>query len=625
MDINQSALSRYKSNKSSSSMSKAEAKAIAEALRHKDAAASSLQYQKSPELKDGQIIKGQIVDHRYNEVSIRLEPEQQIIKAKLAGDVPLSIGQEAQFMVNEDGSKQLILKYIPDTSAVPVDATVQKALAASNYPMTECNKAIVTELLNHRLPVDKQTLQQLIKASHMNREASPLTLVLMLKNKLPLTPSNVRQFEAYQKGSNQLISDIRAISNKLSEMIRQAGSDTQAYTESLPREEASIGQSTNMTEALENALSPVATEEDQASGVQVSRPLNSEQPSVIEQSSINEARKDPRLHNINEALRMNHSLLEILLNRDEEAASAGAASAGSPDFIADGTAQGQSSRLPGEDGIPSLSPLSLLLTPKERLALLEEMAAFPDIAAMKNEIEDGSVSIQKLLRYIQDNIQKAGTDGAEKLLQSPIYEGLLEEAFRNKWTLTPEKIAKKKPVAELYRDLQEDMEEISRLMKLSNKGREADELFGPVKNLRENISFMKDLNEAFTYLQLPFQINHRDQHSELYVLSRKRAPEGNKEKLSVLLHLDMPHIGPINIHLQLNNKHIYSKFYLSSEDTAHLIGQHLPQLSTALEQKGYYFHSELEAVYQKPDFISDFIERNASEYEIKNYTFDIRT
>src|SRR5262249_14996718 len=143
-----------------------------------------------PDLKEGQMVSGEIVDRRYNEVSIQLEPGNQTVTARLADDVSLSIGQKAQFLITDNSSGQLTLKYIPTDANSASDVIIQKALTASNLPLTDLNKAIVNELLNHSMSIDKQTLQLMVKLSHVNPGTAPLTLVLMLKNQIPLTQSN---------------------------------------------------------------------------------------------------------------------------------------------------------------------------------------------------------------------------------------------------------------------------------------------------------------------------------------------------------------------------------------------------------------------------------------------------
>ena len=218
MDINQSSLSQYNSNKPDNARSISNQKATSDNNKVKESS-SSPQVGQQQNLKEGQIIKGQIVDHRYNEVRIKLEPGKQIVSAKLSGDIALSINQEAEFQVTENTPNQLTLKYLPPQAGSPTDSTIMKALTASGFGITESNKALVAELLNHRMPVDKLTLQTLMKASFQNREASPLTLVLMLKNNIPLTKENINQFIAHQNGTAKIINDIKNIARNIAEFV----------------------------------------------------------------------------------------------------------------------------------------------------------------------------------------------------------------------------------------------------------------------------------------------------------------------------------------------------------------------------------------------------------------------
>ena len=99
-------------------------------------------------------IKGEIIDLRYQEVTIRLEPSGQIITANVLGDLPLYIGQKAEFLIADDTKGQITLRYIESLST-PMYDIAHKALFASGLAVSERNLAIVKELLNYQVPVDK--------------------------------------------------------------------------------------------------------------------------------------------------------------------------------------------------------------------------------------------------------------------------------------------------------------------------------------------------------------------------------------------------------------------------------------------------------------------------------------
>lgn len=606
MDINQSSLSRYKTDKPGISRSVSDSKAASDSSRVKGSSEQSPLSLQQLNLKEGQLLKGQIIDHRYNEVTIRLEPGNQTITARLSGDISLSIGQQASFLITGSSSDSLVLKYLPGDNSAAADIMIQKALSASGFPMTEKNKAIVSELLSHNMPIDKQTLQTLIKSSYMNREASPLSLVLMYKNNIPMTPENIKQFEAYQNGTNQLLNNIRSISENITKLITQPAGNI-VVSEQL------IADNFQATSAEKQVIANQSAENINLTGAVLPESNPAAHTPIVADNSVpvqNELTNPTLLSNskeemsapLNTMLQLNSKLVEIL-TQDSSAAS--------------------SADQPLSNNNPA--PLSNFLKPQECSALLKVIEEYIDTGDLKKQINDGSAPLQKVLQLIQQNLGRLGEDGAGKLLTSPEYTKLLESAFLQKWTITPEKLAKKTPIADLYQNLQKDMEEISRLVKESLSTTQAEQLEGPVKDTTQNIQFMKDLNEAFTYIQLPVQLKDKQLHSELYVLTRKKALRDKPDSLSVLLHLDMDNLGPLNVNITMNGNTIQARFHMSDAEAEQLVKTNLPLLSDALTKKGYTLHGEVVNDYQKPDFSRDFIEEGIGEGDIRSYTFDIRT
>lgn len=634
MDINQSSLSQSNLTKPGIARSVSENKAIAEAGKAKDVqSTAAVNIKNQPELGDGQIVKGQLLDHRYNEVRIQLEPGKQIISARLSGDVPLAIGQQAQFVVSEGSSDRLVLRYLPESISAS-DATIQKALSASGLPMTDRNKAIVEELLNHTMPVDKQTLQTLIRLSNTNREASPLTLVLMFKNNLPMTSSNIRQFEAYQSGTNQLIEDIQDITKSLTQML---------HSELEPSGEA-MNQNITFQQALKvnQQLLDILFPSEPAFPVartpinQIFQPesLQLLTDTLIQESashlfsgnSDNTGISPILLTQLKEGTLPLEETMKLATRLYSETSSMSLADSGvlSSGVLLPDTPVPDIVRTMAEQYTTASDPsasVSTFLSPQEQSAFAELLRKDASLTYLADQFAAGSVSAKEVLTELQSKLQTMTDTNAVNLLSSPVYQSLMERAFHDKWTITPEKLAKKSNVKELYDHLMQDMDKLTKLSKLSSD----ESRFGePMKNIRENLHFMKDLNEMFTYLQLPVQLQHQDVHSELYVYTKKKALQ-NKENLSVLLHLDMTNLGSMNIHIQMDHNIVRAKFYLENAEARELIAEHLPFLTDALTKKGYHLQSEVSSSYKKPDFSKDFIEDTMSEGDVKRYTFDIRT
>lgn len=669
MDINQSPLSRYKANKTGVTGRVSEAKAMAEAAKSKEASGSNgTSAVKGSEYKEGQLLKGQILDSRYNEVKIQLEPGKQVVTARLSGDVMLSIGQEALFVVTEDNPDQLVLRYLPNESEAPAEAVVLKALSASGLPVTQRNKAIVSELLNQSMPVDKQTLQYMIKMSVTNRGAAPQTLVLMLKNSIPMTTENIRQFESYQNGTHQLLSDIHSIARESAELLRQTATvaDTPVNpTQSEPALRFEVPQETLLTadqpSTQQLATQQTATQQPIISGFDADNRLQTilqihqeltgilldmsgSAPYSSEQIQLLQFLKPGELTHLFQAL-------------EQRFDTASALPAGvTPDFLnqlkngtlslsdtlkllsyfsdtgqpvlprTDPVLTGIISKLFDQDALYSGEHviLSDILSPGDSSSLLSLLSSFPDAETLKEQISQGTASLKETLTFIREYLAQTDQKTAAELLASPQYTKLLEDSLLQKWTISPEKLAKKKPVQDFYRQLNEDIERLNSVLKSDTNTEKMQRLQEPAKNLQENLHFIKDLNNMFTYLQLPVQFRDREVHTDLYVFTRKKALKENGS-LSVLLHLTMEKLGSLNVHIQLKGNELIADFYTENMESGNLIRDNLPLLTKALADKGYTVWAKVKEDYKQPDFSKNFIEQNAADHNVQRFTFDVRT
>lgn len=656
MDINQSPLSRYKGNKSGITGPASEARATAEAARSKEAKGSNATSAvKGQEYREGQLLKGQVLDSRYNEVKLQLEPGKQVVTARLSGDVMLSIGQEARFVVTEDNPDQLILKYLPNETEAPVDGAVLKALSASGLPLTQRNKAIVSELLNQSMPVDKQTLQYLIKMSVTNRGAAPQTLVLMLKNNIPMTTENIRQFEAYQNGTHQLLSDIHKIATETTDLLRQTTTIPDTSLNSA-QPEARLG-SDAVQEILlttDQPTSGLLTESvtDTDNRLQIILQINQELTEILLDTSGSASSSSGQI--ALQQLITPEELTHLYKALEQRLDTASALPAGmSPDILKqlkNGTLslsdtlkllssfsdtgellssvsdlkELQASLV--QDALYSGEPVKLsdILNPADRLLLSDLLPSSPETEAFKERISQGTASLKETLTFIREYLAQTDQKTAAELLASPQYRKLLEDSLLQKWTISPEKLAKKKPVQDLYRQLNEDIERLNSVIKSDTNTEKMQRLQEPAKNLQENLHFIKDLNSMFAYLQLPVQFRDREVHTDLYVFTRKKSLKEN-DSLSILLHLTMENLGSLNVHIQLKSNELTADFYTENKESGNLIKDNLPLLTKALTDKGYTVWANVKEDYQKPDFSKDFIEQNASDHNVQRYTFDVRT
>jgi hypothetical protein len=618
--------------KSSISRSTEEKRILSKALKKSgDQPSQTANHTKLPSFKEGQQVRGQILDLRYNEVRILLEPDKQVITAKLSGSVPLAIGDEARFVVTEENGQQLSLKYLPDNANASA-TTILKALTASGLPLTDRNKAIVEALLSHRLPIDKQTLTLLSKAALINKNASPLSIVLMYKNKIPLTAANIKQYEAYQNGSGQLMQDIQRITFGITDLLNATASS--AFSDNRLKEALNINDrllhiligseqdsSISSSEALDRNTLPLTALDNVETGTQgiTEHLLTGNTP--LEQQSELTLGSLPLKEGISLISQLYPEAAELLHDPGfiHQPVSLKALDAFSPELSMLLKSYIENSN---DD-----STLSAILNESSKTGFLQQISSIPISVAFRNKLVDGTATIQDFLSLLREELPRMDAVQAKALLSAPEYAKLMKHAFQSRWTITPDKLTEKGSLSELYHRLEEDMIRLRAITAVAENTRESLPLEEPVKNMQDNLQFIRNLNELFSFLQLPVQFKDQNVNSELYVFTRKKNLQ-EKKNLSVLLHLDMPNLGPINIHIQMEHNLVHTRFYLEDSTAISILETQLPTLTQALKDKGYHLTSDIIRSYQKPDFTRDLIEQATSEGEESTpvrYTFDIRT
>ncbi|MDI9508961.1 MAG: flagellar hook-length control protein FliK [Bacillota bacterium] len=557
-------------------------------------------------------IKGEIIDLRYQEVKIRLEPNGQVITARLTADVPLHIGQIAEFALDDEKDGQITLRYI-STNKSPINDIAYKALYASGLAASERNLAIVEELLSNQMPVDKNTILQLIKLSATYPEASLTGLVLMHKNHLPINSSSIGQFELYQKGLHEILSQLKTLIDNIGSFFETENKDNLIEKDTL----------VNLTDNLNPETQKKADK------------------NVLEDGIINEINKRipedmPMTRNVIEVEYIDNDLhfFKNLLN-----------------MLLDGN--NLKHQLKPDTSLGHILSKNELMKLQELIFkdLNEDTYSNKDIMGIKDQLADGTLTFQSffplveeiyynlpprqsqennvlLTRILQayvgmsENMPDPDKQKLAYLLKSDSVRDIISQALHHRWTLSPRDLTKDNKVKEFYKRLDEDLDYIKELTS-SSKLADTQNIQSSINKLQDNLQFMRDLNNLFSYIQLPIRLSNQDVHGDLYVFTRKNKKHIDTGQLNILLHLDMKSLGPMDIHLSMKNKQFYAVFYLE-KSSEKVISQYLHELIDSLQRKGYQFQASTKISDTKPDFITDILQDDTPNPGSHRYSFDIR-
>ena len=140
------------------------------------------------------------------------------------------------------------------------------------------------------------------------------------------------------------------------------------------------------------------------------------------------------------------------------------------------------------------------------------------------------------------------------------------------------------------------------------------------------MDFINQLNQAYTYIQLPLKLSGQQATGDLYVYSNKKRRIGEDDELSAFLHFDLQHLGSTDISVKLKNKKVSTDFYMADDVSFALIQKNLPLLQEKLERLGYTatLNVSKDDKAEPVDFVEDFLKQGLSAGGgIRRYSFDM--
>ena len=85
-----------------------------------------------------------------------------------------------------------------------VNTTIQRALSDAGLPANERNTAIVRDMLENQMSIDRDSLHRVLSQANVYREADISTLLLMNKNNIPVNHFTAAQLQAYINNEQNL-------------------------------------------------------------------------------------------------------------------------------------------------------------------------------------------------------------------------------------------------------------------------------------------------------------------------------------------------------------------------------------------------------------------------------------
>ena len=525
-------------------------------------------------LVPGQTLRGEVVSREGNNAQIRLLQDV-LVDAKVDADIRLELGQNITFQVKNNGQT---LNLSPLFTNMATEGTVLKALDMASLPVNENTVAMTKQLMDAGFPIDKNTLQQIWHESNAFPDAEILDLVNLHKVELPVTEENITQMASYRNLTHQLTAGIAETGESLTNML-------QGLVESGDIEQvATIYSEVLELLAFEDAAGETVTGQQQTEG-----PLP--EPDVDVTVTPEEAEQMPVQP-----------------------------SATAPEAV-----------------------------PGQKTIMEEPTETAPDNGQTIKE-NPGAEKTQEAPQL--QNLQKLLKQGLETkdipLLRSILHNSKVAELpaklLADRWSIKPEDVESPEKVEELYQKLGKQLKGLSNL--LEENGQRGSSAYQNVTNLSQNVDFLQQINQTYAYIQLPLHLRQggekkgetflysrlllrQGEHKtgELFVYTNKKNLARKDGQVSALLHLDMEHLGPLDVYVALKDTKVSTKFYVQNDAILDYLEANMDVLTERLQKRGYDCKCEttLRTELQQTAQAMAPLLKTEGSVPVAQYAFDVRT
>lgn len=229
-------------------------------------------------------------------------------------------------------------------------------------------------------------------------------------------------------------------------------------------------------------------------------------------------------------------------------------------------------------------------------------------ACLKGELPAKEL-LTELDRLVKDGrLSTEQKNGILELLKDNEFLENLKKGLTEKFLLTPDEVGEDGQVEKLYERLDSQLSRMNQA--LQGMAKENPALSQSIQNLSSNVEFMNQLNQMFTYVQLPLKLSGQEAAGELYVYTNKKNLAKKDGQVSALLHLDLEHLGEIDIHVSLRDSHVSTKFCLSDEKALDLVAANIDTLNQRLMKRGYSVDASFEQKDKAQHPIDEMLDRD---------------
>ena len=577
------------------------------------------------ELSSGSVFEGTVSSVKNGKVTLALS-DGQTITARLSGKVPLSQGTPMFFQVKSNDGATIEIK--PYTGAGSGgNPILTNALTEGTVPVTERNLAMVDTMMKEQMPIDKQSLLNMARIANMNPGVDITTVVNMTKLGIPVSPEMAAQFENYMTDEHAILQEMDQAMNELADLAgssdltpNQAVQMNHKILSILLPEQTATGAPVNTEGQIETGGQTTAEGQIVTGGQITAEGQTTSEGQILtdgrlgaEEQTVNGEQTTTAGQAIQEGTG-GQALGDVL--SEQQFSSLGRLLQNIPSLV-------ESTKL-----FPEAMEQDIFIDTLEDESvaqnLMTEDAAWK--AADGKTALDKNLTVSDFLRTVSQLLSEnngMASQSIQKLFGSDAYKSLLRNVMEQQWLIQPEALKQEKKISQLYEKLEQQMRQVEDALK--EAGVTKTRFPETAAEVRGNIEFMNQLNQAYTYVQVPLKLSGQNANGELYVYTNKKNLRDPDAELSAFLHLDLEHLGSTDVSVKMQHRNVKTNFYMADDASYDLVEKYLSILEQKLKDKGYQCTITMTKEEKKVSFGDDFLRKDMPQTgTLHRYSFDVR-
>ena len=551
-------------------------------------------------LTPGKTISGEVLGNNGSEIQIRLSTDL-VVTARMEQPITAGIGQNVLFEIKSNSGGTLALRPLFENMAP--DGNAGKALSMAGLSINDRSVGMTNSMMEEGMNVGRDALQKMYRQVAAFPEGDVRSIVQMNRLGIPVTAENLEQFEAYKNYEHKLTDAFMQAADEIPKTVEQVF--TQQGSENggaLIRSLLSLFPfGTEMAEGvLAKADTALMTESAETAGIDVQAGTVGSLSGTTQEEAA--------------ALEQDGFVLPEGQVAAKEAVAEKALS------------QNRSETGRVTAGIVQSAESVEILSAKDALelgALLKAAGAEPELIG---KLESGVVTEWELYQSVRKMAQNAQGDSGhgenvKKLFLSSGFQKIFKNAMADQWTIKPESLEQKQ-VSKFYERINEQTRQLARA--LTEAAGSDTPLAKTVSQIRENVDFLNQMNQIYTYVQLPLKLKGNSAHGDLYVYTNKKNLAHRDGNVSALLQLDMEHLGHVSVYVAMRQEKITTNFYLQDEESLKLIEDHLDVLTKRLQDRGYSVQAGCVLQKEQRTVMDEILSSDKNVSIMSKTSFDVR-